>query len=426
MSILIKNGRVIDPVNKIDAVMDILIEGDKISKAAKNIKAQSETVIDAADKIIIPGIIDMHVHLREPGREDKETVATATAAAAKGGVTTVLAMPNTQPAMDCPQSIELLKEIIRKDAKVNVLACGTITLGRLGQELSDIAALKKSGVKAISDDGASVDDDGLMLEAFKKAKSAGLLTICHSEDKKLSGKGVINAGFNATRLGLRGISNESEYKRVRRDIELAQKAGACLHIAHVSCKESIEIIAQAKKKGVKVTCETAPHYFALSEDDIVDYDTNMKINPPLRSKEDVAAIKIGLKNGTIDAIASDHAPHTENEKDIEFERAEFGKIGLESGLAVSIMELIDKKVLTWTELVEKITVNPAKILEIDQGSLGVGAVADIIIVDANHEFILDKKSIVSKSKNSPFIGKKVKGSVEYTIYNGKIVYQRKT
>lgn len=425
MSILIKGGRVIDPVNKIDAVMDVLIEGDKISKVAKNIKSQAEAVIDAADKIIIPGIIDIHVHLREPGREDKETVATATAAAAKGGITTVLAMPNTQPAMDCPQSIELLKEIICEDAKVNVLICGTITLGRLGQELSDIAALKKSGVKAISDDGTSVDDDGLMLEAFEKAKSAGLLTICHSEDKKLSGKGVINSGFNATRLGLRGISNESEYKRIKRDIELAQKAGACLHIAHVSCKESIEIIAQAKKKGVKVTCETAPHYFALSEDDIVDYDTNMKINPPLRSKEDVAAVKIGLKNGTIDAIASDHAPHTENEKDIEFERAEFGKIGLESGLAVSIMELIDKKVLTWPELVEKMVVNPAKILEIDQGSLGVGASADIIIVDASQEFILDKKSIVSKSKNSPFIGKKVKGSVEYTICNGKIVYQRK-
>jgi len=262
-----------------------------------------------------------------------------------------------------------------------------------------------------------------MLEAFKGAKQTGLLTICHSEDKKLSQKGVINLGFNSTRLGLRGISNESEYKRVARDIELAEKAQACVHIAHVSCKESVEIIAQAKKKGVKVTCETAPHYFALSEEEIVDYDTNMKIKPPLRAKEDVAAIREGLKNKTIDAIASDHAPHTENEKDIEFERAEFGKIGLESGLAVSIMELIDKKILSWPELVEKIAVNPAKILGIDKGTLSVGAAADIIIVDAQKEFVLDKKSIVSKSKNSPFIGRKVKGLVEYTIYDGKVIYK---
>ncbi len=424
MSILIKGGRVIDPANKIDAILDIFIQNNKISKVAQNIQASAETIIDATDKIIAPGIVDMHVHLRQPGREDKETVATATAAAAKGGVTTVLAMSNTQPPMDCPQNVELLKKIIQKDAKVDVLICGTITIGRLGQELSDIEALKKSGVYAISDDGSSVDNNELMCEAFKKAKQAGLLTICHSEDKKLSGKGVINLGFNSTRLGLRGISNESEYKRVARDIELAENSGACVHIAHVSCKESVEIIAAAKRRGVKVTCETAPHYFALTEEDIVDYDTNMKINPPLRTKEDVAAIKAGLKDMTIDVIASDHAPHTENEKDIEFDRAEFGKIGLESGLAVSIMELIDKKILSWLELFDKLAVNPARILGISKGRLSVGAVADIIIVDADKEFILEKKSIVSKSKNSPFIGKKVKGSVEYTIYNGKIVYKR--
>ncbi|MCG2714110.1 MAG: dihydroorotase [Candidatus Omnitrophica bacterium] len=424
MSILIKGGRVIDPVNKIDAIFDILIEGNLISKVAKNIKVRSDSIIDATNKIVAPGIIDMHVHLRQPGREDKETVATATMAAAKGGVTTVLAMPNTNPAMDCVESLELLKGIINKNALINVLTCGTITKERLGKELSDISGLKQSGVCAISDDGCSVDNDSLMLEALKKAKQNKLLTICHSEDKKISGRGVMNLGFHSTRLGLRGISNASEYTRVARDIELAEKVGACVHIAHVSCKESVEIIANAKKKGIKVTCETAPHYFALSEEDIVDYDTNMKINPPLRAKEDVAAIKAGLKDGSIDVIASDHAPHTENEKDIEFDRAEFGKIGLESGLAVSIMELIDKKILTWLELFEKLAVSPAKILGIDKGTLSVGADADIIIVDADKEFILEKKSIVSKSKNSPFIGKNVKGSVEYTIYNGKVVYKR--
>jgi len=247
--------------------------------------------------------------------------------------------------------------------------------------------------------------------------------ICHCEDKRISGKGVVNLGFNSTRLGLRGISNESEYKRVERDIGLASGCGVHVHIAHVSCRQSVEIIAAAKKNGVRLTCETAPHYFALTDEMLLDYDTNMKINPPLRSADDLAAIRQGLKDGTIDAIASDHAPHTENEKDIEFERAEFGKIGLESGLSVSIMELIDKNVLDWPHLVEKIALNPARILGLNKGSLSEGADADVIIVDAGREFILEKKDIVSKSKNSPFIGRKVKGLVEYTIYNGKIIYK---
>ncbi len=423
MSILIKGGRVIDPENKIDAKLDILIEGNKISQVAKNIQAQDATIIDANNKIVAPGIIDMHAHLREPGREDKETVATATLAAAKGGVTTVLAMPNTQPAMDCPESVRLLQEIISKDAKVNVLICGTITKGRLGEELSDIAALKKSGVYALSDDGSSVDSDKLMFEALKKAKQAGLLTICHCEDKRLSGKGVINLGFNSTRLGLRGISNESEYRRVRRDIELANNAAAAVHIAHVSCRESVEIIAEAKKRGIKVTCETAPHYFAFTEDALLGYDTNMKMNPPLRSKEDLIAIKQGLRDGTIDVIASDHAPHTENEKDIEFERAEFGVVGLETELAVGVTNLVKTGLLTWPDLVRKLCFNPAKILGIPQGTLGVGCAADIIIISPDKEWIVKKEDFLSKSKNSAFLDRKLTGIVEYTIRAGQIVYK---
>ena len=424
MSILIKGGRVIDPANKIDAVLDILIEDDKISGVAKNIKTHAHTIIDAAGKIVSPGIIDMHVHLRQPGREDKETVATATAAAAKGGVTTVLAMPNTNPAMDCAESIALLKGIISKSAKVNVLICGTITKGRQGKELSDIAALKKSGAIAISDDGSSVDSDELMLEAFKKAKQSGILTICHSEDKKLSGKGVINLGFNSTRLGLRGISNESEYKRIARDIELAEKAQAPVHIAHVSCQESVEIIVKAKKAGVKVTCETAPHYFSLTDDELLGYDTNMKMNPPLRSKSDLAAIKDGLKDGAIDAIASDHAPHTENEKDIEFERAEFGVVGLETELAVSVTELISSKLLDWGKLIEKLSLNPARILGIDKGTLSEGKIADIVVISSEEEWQVTKGGLISKSKNCAFLGRTLKGAVDYTICNGKIVYKR--
>jgi len=424
MSILIKNGRLIDPANKIDAMLDILVEDNKISQVAKDIKAQADSVIDATNKIIAPGVVDMHVHLRQPGREDKETVATATAAAAKGGVTTVLAMPNTNPAIDCTENIELLKGIINKSAKVNVLVCGSITKSRQGKELSEIVALKKNGACALSDDGYSVDDDELMLEALHKAKQAGILTICHCEDIKLSGKGVINLGFNSTRLGLRGISNESEYKRVARDIELAENAGVTIHIAHVSCRESVEIIAKAKKKGAKVTCETAPHYFALTEDALLGYDTNMKMNPPLRSQEDLAVIKQGLKDGTIDAIASDHAPHTENEKDIEFERAEFGVVGLETELAVSITELINAKLLDWTKLFEKLAFNPSRILGIDRGSLSQGWAADIVIISGEKEWLVRKNELISKSKNSAFLGRTLKGVVDYTICNGKIVYKK--
>jgi dihydroorotase len=424
MSILIKNGRVIDPANKINAVMDVLIQNNKISKVAENINFSVDTLIDARNKIVAPGIVDMHVHLREPGREDKETVASATAAAAKGGVTTVLAMPNTNPAMDCVESLELLKEIINKSAKINVLTCGTITKERLGKELSDISGLKQSGACAISDDGCSVDNDVLMLDALKKAKLNKLLTICHSEDKKISGKGVINLGFNSTRLGLRGIPNASEYKRIQRDIELADKSGAAVHIAHVSCRESVEIIAQAKKKGIKVTCETAPHYFSLTQDALLEYDTNMKMNPPLRSKEDLAAIKQGLKDGIIDVIASDHAPHTENEKDIEFERAEFGVVGLETELSVSITELINKQILDWPELIRKFCLNPARILGLERGNLTVGRWADVVIIADQQAWVPNKQNLISKSKNSPFLGRSLNGQVDYTICNGATVYQR--
>jgi dihydroorotase len=337
-SLLIKNGRVVDPANNIDDILDILIEDGRISRIGKNIKLETKDMIDASDKIVMPGLLDMHVHLREPGREDKETIESGTKAALKGGVTTVLAMPNTIPAIDSLETIRLLKSIITKNARVNVLIAGAITKGRLGKELTDISGLKKQGLIAISDDGSSVDDPKLMIEAFKKAKQNRLLVCCHCEDKALSQNGVVNLGFTSTKMGLRGVSRESEYKRIERDIQLAGKVKSSVHIAHVSCKESVEVIYRAKKKGAKLTCETAPHYFSLNEEAVWEYDTNMKMNPPLRSREDMEAIRQGLKKGVIDVIASDHAPHTENDKDIEFERAEFGVIGLETELAVGITE----------------------------------------------------------------------------------------
>jgi dihydroorotase len=423
MKLLIKNGRVIDPANKIEEVLDILVEGEKISKVARGIDVKADTVIDAADKIVMPGIVDMHVHLREPGREDKETVSSGTMAASKGGVTSILAMPNTMPSLDSIDTIKILKDIIERTANVGVFICGAITIGRAGLELADLAALKKEGVLAISDDGASVDSYELMLKAFEKAKKEKLLVICHSEDRSLSGKGVVNLGFTSTRLGLKGISKESEYQRVGRDITLAEKSGAGVHIAHVSCAESVEIIRKAKKKGVKVTAETAPHYFTLNEEDLLDYNTDMKVNPPLRTKDDVLAIKQGLKDGTIDVIASDHAPHTENEKDIEFEYAEFGSIGLETELGASVTELVSTGILTWSELVKKISLNPARVLGLDKGTLGQANDADIAIISADKEWVVDKAGFSSKSKNSAFIARKLKGAVEYTIYKGKVIYK---
>ncbi|MBU1005985.1 MAG: dihydroorotase [Candidatus Omnitrophica bacterium] len=425
MKILIKNGIVIDPANKINSAMDILIDQGKISGVEKIINIDVDTVIDAKDKIVMPGIVDMHVHLREPGREDKETIASGTKAAAKGGVTTILAMPNTLPAIDGAEMVDELKNIIGKTANVNVLIAGAITMGRLGSELCDIAALKNHGAIALTDDGSSVDDADIMLKALARAKKDKLVLICHCEDKSLSEKGVVNLGVISTRLGLRGISNESEYKRVERDIGLAEKAGASIHIAHVSCKESVEIIANAKKKGIKVTAETAPHYFSLSEEGLLDYNTNMKINPPLRSKEDVAAIKQALRQGIIDIIASDHAPHTENEKDIEFDYAEYGTIGLETELAVSVTELIHTGLLTWESLVEKMCYGPAKVLGIDKGTLGIGRDADIAIVAPEKEWEVTKECFVSRSNNSAFLGKKLKGAVEHTIYKGNIIYSMK-
>jgi len=420
MKLLIKNGRIIDPANKIDGVMDLFVEGTKISKVGKNIKVDADQVIDAQDKVIIPGLVDMHVHLREPGREDKETIHSGTNAALHGGVTSVLAMPNTDPAIDSLENIKILKEAISKDAQANVFICAAITKGRRGEELVDIASLKKAGAVAISDDGASVDSDELMLKAFKSAKQENILVITHSEDKKLSAGGLVQGGFTATRLGLRGISSESEYKRIERDILLAEKSQARVHIAHVSCKESVEIISAAKKKGIKVTCETAPHYLVFNEEAVLGYDTNFKMNPPLRTKKDMLAMQKNLSAGLIDVIASDHAPHTENEKEIEFERSEFGVTGLETELAVCVSELLNNDLLDWSTLVTKLALNPSRILGINKGTLSLGSDADIAIVDPKQEWIVKKESFLSKSKNSSFIGRSLKGFVEFTICQGKV------
>jgi len=418
---LVKNGRVIDPANKIDAKVDILISEGKIEKIDKDLEENCDKIIDAEGKIIAPGLVDMHTHLREPGREDKETIRSGAHSAVRGGFTTVTCMPNTDPPIDNLQVISLVKDIIRKDALCNVAIVGAITIGREGKKIVDISAMKKAGIVAISDDGSSVEDKALMSAALKSAAVNGILVIDHCEETRLSASGVINKGFMSTKMGLRGISADSEYEMVKRDIELAATARAAIHIAHVSCKESVDIIRKAKRSGVKVTAETAPHYFSLTDECCVTYDTNTKMNPPLRSKEDVDALKKGLSDGTIDAIATDHAPHTDSEKDVEFDYAPFGIIGLETALSLSIMELVDKKILSWSELIEKMSTNPAKILGLGAQGLKKGAVADIVIIDPNKEYVYKKEGIESKSQNSPFIGWTLKGGATHVFVGGRLV-----
>ncbi|MFA5256342.1 MAG: dihydroorotase [Candidatus Omnitrophota bacterium] len=414
---LIKNGRVIDPADKIDDMLDILISDGKIKKIGKGLNDKAE-IVDAGGMIVAPGLVDMHTHLREPGREDEETVLTGTLAAIKGGFTSIACMPNTEPPLDNPAIIKSLKETIKRDARVNVFIIGSITEGRAGKRATDFHKMKKVGAVAVSDDGASVDDDAVMSGALEQSKEENLLIIAHCEDRKISGDGVMNHGFIATKLGLKGVPSESEYERVKRDIELAKKISARIHIAHVSAKESVDIIRRAKAGGIKVTAETAPHYLALTEECCATYDSNTKMNPPLRSKEDADELKRGLKDGTIDVIATDHAPHTDSEKDVEFAFAPFGIIGLETALSLCVMELVEKKILSWPELITKLSVNPSKILGIDRGTLKEGAIADIVIIDPGKEYTYEKESIMSRSKNSPFINWILKGKASKVFVGG--------
>ncbi len=421
MKYLIKNGRVVDPVSKMDEELDILIADGKIDNIGKGLVEKADEVIDARGKIVAPGLVDMHAHLREPGREDEETIATGTRSAARGGFTAIACMPNTEPVIDDPKKAKALAKIIAGSALVNVYMMGAITMDRAGKRLVDVKGMKGEGAVALSDDGYSVDDPHLLSEALKESKKASLLIIEHCEDRKISANGVMNEGFISTKMGLKGIPRAAEHERVKRDIALAGKAEARIHIAHVSCAESVELIRKAKKSGVKVTAETAPHYFSLTEDCCVTYDTNTKMNPPLRTKEDAAAIKEGLKDGTIETIATDHAPHTDSEKYVEFDFAPFGIIGLETLLSLSFMELVEKRILTWGELIMKISANPSAILGIRGGTLRKGHGADIVVIDPSKEYIYKRESIESKSKNSPFMDWRLKAKVTDLFVGGRPV-----
>ncbi|MBI3600227.1 MAG: dihydroorotase [Nitrospinae bacterium] len=417
--ILIKNGRVIDPANKIDAVLDILIENGKIIKVGKSISLQPSafSLIDASNKLVTPGFIDIHVHLREPGYEYKETIKTGTEAAAAGGFTAIACMPNTKPVNDNQSVTDFILDKAKKEGVVNVYPVGAITKGLKGEELSEIGELKSAGIVAISDDGKPVMNSELMRRAMEYAAMFDLPVISHCEDLHLSEGGVMNEGFISTELGLKGIPNAAEVVMVARDIALAEITGARLHIAHVSASGSIMLIRDAKFRGVKVTCETAPHYFTLTDKDVNGYNTNAKMNPPLRSEGDFLAVREALREGTIDVIATDHAPHESSEKEVEFDRAPFGIAGLETALPLTL-KYVNEGAMPLNDAIAKFTVNPARILGLNKGTLSEGADADITIIDIEKEWQIDVTKFRSKGKNSPFHGWKVKGKAEMVIVGG--------
>ena len=421
-NLLLQNGRIIDPVNGLDEQADILLADGVIKEiipAGQGTAIPCKTV-DVTGKWIVPGLIDMHVHLREPGEEYKETVVSGTRAAAHGGFTAVACMPNTIPVNDS-QSVTCLILDKAKEGFARVYPIGAISRNSDGSQLSEYDELKRAGIVALSDDGRPVKNSQLLRRALEYSANHDLLLISHAEELSLSENGAMNEGVLSTRLGLRGIPHVAEEIMIYRDIALAHYTNRPIHIAHISTRESVSLIRRAKAKGWPVTAETTPHYFSLSEEAVGQYDTRAKMNPPLRTPDDVQAIKEGLRDGTIDAIATDHAPHSSLEKDVEFDQAANGIIGLETSLPLALA-LVRDRVLTPKQMIELMAVNPARILGVEGGTLTPGKVADITIIDPDLEFVYRKEDIVSKSKNSPFIDWKLRGRAVMTIVGGRIMF----
>ena len=425
MTILIKNGRLINPSENLDKVMDIFVEDGIIKEKAESIEKQADTVIDAAGCYVMPGLIDLHVHFRDPGLTYKEDIETGSKAAAKGGFTTVCCMPNTKPVVD---NVETVKYIIEKGEKTgltNVLPVGAVTKNMAGVEITDVEELKKAGICAISEDGKSVMNSGVYRKAMKNAAKANVPVLAHCEDINLVEGGVINLGDKSSELGVKGISNAVEDVIAMRDIMLAKETGATLHLCHCSTKDSVEMVKRAKEEGIKVTAEVCPHHFSMCSDDITCNDGNFKMNPPLRAKEDMEALIQGLKDDIMDVISTDHAPHSAEEKAKDLEHAPFGIVGLETSVALTVTNLVKKGYLTPMQMAAKMSYNPAKVLGIPKGTLDEGKIADITIIDPNKEYTIDVNTFESKGKNTTFDGYKVSGEVEYTILNGKVVYSNK-
>lgn len=422
MKLLIKNGNVIDPATNTDEVLDVLVEDGVIKTVAPSISDDADKVIDASGLVVAPGLIDMHVHFRDPGQTHKEDIKTGSKAAAKGGFTTVCCMPNTNPVIDSEETVKYIIDKASEEKYTNVLPVGAVTKGMKGEEITDIASLKEAGICAISEDGKSVMDEGVYSKAMEKAAELNVPVLAHCEEINLVKGGVMNADSNAQKLGLKGITNEVEDVIAQRDINLAEKLGTTLHLCHCSTKDSVEMLKVAKAKGVKVSGEVCPHHFTLTTDDIPSNDANFKMNPPLRTKEDRDELIRGLSEDILEVISTDHAPHSEEEKSGGFENSPFGIVGLETSVGLTVTKLVKPGHITLKQMIEKMSYNPAKILGIDKGTLKEGRVADITIFDADEEYTVDKNDFESKGKNTPFDGYKLFGKVKYTILDGEIVY----
>jgi len=425
MKLLIKNGHIVDAKSRIDGVFDLLAVDGKIAEISKCIDNDGCEVINAKGKYVLPGLVDAHCHLRDPGYEYKEDLESGTRSAAAGGFTSIACMPNTNPVADNEAVIKYIINKAKQEGYVNVFPIGAITKGQKGEELAEIGEMKFAGAVAISDDGKPVKSSSLMKKALQYASMFDITVISHCEDLDLAEDGVMNEGYMSTIMGLKGIPTAAEEVMVARELILAEYTGVPLHIAHVSTALSVNLIRNAKRRGVNVTCETCPHYFSLTEEACAGYNTNAKVNPPLRSASDVLAIIEGIADDTIDIIATDHAPHHADEKNIEFSLAANGLIGFETAIPLAVTYLIKPRIITMTKLVEKMSLNPSRILCINKGSLDIGSSADITIIDVKEEVTIDVDKFQSKSKNSPYGGSKLFGTVWGTIVDGRIIVREK-
>lgn len=424
MTILIQNGHVVDPLTKRDEVCDVLVADGKIRKVGVSLQDEADRILDASGCYVMPGFIDLHVHFRDPGLTYKETLETGGKAAVRGGVTTVCAMPNTRPVIDSGEKVEDVHKRGREVSPAHVIQIGAVTMGQSGKELADIAGMAKAGCHAISEDGKSVMNASLYRKGMKEAKKNGVSVFAHCEDITMVEGGVMNADENAKRLGLPGITNSVEDVIAARDILLAKETGVRLHLCHCSTADSVEMIRLAKEEGLPVTGEVCPHHFTLSADDIREDDANFKMNPPLRSREDVEALRKGLKDGVMDVIATDHAPHGEEEKSQSMMDAPFGIVGLETSAALTYTELVKTGILSIMDMAEKMSYNPAKILGLaEKGSVSEEMDADLVIFDPKRVYRIDKNTFLSKGKNTPFDGREVTGDVKYTLVDGEVVYE---